>query len=119
MTKTLENSTSQLRTLIRFASGGQRPDWLVVPEDTEDLTMRSGISKVLSWLRAMSMSKRTKELALTNQPWSEVVRCMAQSNSFIRLGDDQSAVALNETLSDEEKIALCDIASEFQPRLMS
>lgn len=118
MTKTLESCTSQLRTLIHFASGGQRPGWFEVPSDTDDMTLRSGVSKVLSWLRAMSMSKSTRELALTNQSWSEVVRCMAKSDSFILLGKDQDSVALATTLTDDEKISLCDIASEFRPRLM-
>ena len=119
MTATLKSSTIQLRTLIHFASRGERPDWFIAPTGTEDLILRSGISKILNWLRAMSMSKHTRELRLTNQPWSEVVRCIAKSNSFIQLFDDKNAVALSEDLSDEEKIALSDIASEFRPRLMT
>lgn len=119
MTKTLEICTSQLKMLIHFASGGQRPDWFEVPFDTDDMTLRSGVSKVLSWLRAMSISKSTRELALANQPWSEVVRCMAMSDSFIRLGKDQDSVALTTTLTEDEKISLCDIASEYRPRLMT
>lgn len=119
MMTTLDDSTSQLRTLIRFAGGGERPDWIIVPADAEDVTMRSGIAKVLNWLRAMSTSKRVRELTLTNQPWSEVVRCLANSSSFIQLSADQNAVALSETLSDEEKIVLCEVASEFRTRMMS
>lgn len=118
MTTILEKSIDELKTLISFMYGKVHPDWLVHDSDFETQTMRAGVSKLLSWMRAMNMSKRYRKMNLTKQPWAEVVKSVALSCSYLELDDEQMVVVLSESLSDKDKSSLCEAASEYRPRLM-
>ncbi len=122
MNITIENSIEQLRTLIDFVDGGDVPQWYVLPKTYYDhQSMRSGIARILKWLRVMAMSNRLQELQLTNQPWSEVVRSIANANnSFLLFNSEKEVVMLHNDFSCEQIKILCHIAlKEFSPRLMS
>lgn len=118
MNTKLEISTDELETLISFMKGEGYPIWLKIESDVELQTLRAGVAKLLRWLRAMNMSKRLKTMKLTKQPWSEVVRSIALSSSFLELCNEQTFVILSESLSDEDKTSLCETASGYRPKLM-
>ena len=121
MDPNLENKIEQLRGIILTANEGELPNWIELPHQSfEKHSIRAGIAKLLKWLRAMSTSKKIRDLRITDQPWGQVVMAIADGASFIVLDRKRHLISLDNELSRDEQLLLCEVAeNEFRPRIMS